>query len=67
MEIEDVLAATRQGDIGWLARFLRRTPALADCADREGKPLVQHATDTGNAEIRRLFRRGIIHLARRKR
>jgi hypothetical protein len=55
MEIEDVLAAIRQGDIGWLARFLGRTPALATCADTSGKPLVQHARETGNEAIRQLF------------
>jgi hypothetical protein len=55
IEIEDALAAIRQNDAAWLGRFLRRTPALAECADAKGKPLVTHAAESGNAEIQRLF------------
>jgi hypothetical protein len=55
MEIEDALAAIEQGDVGWLGRFLRRTPALADCTDAAGKPLASHAREGGNPDIQRLF------------
>ena len=55
IEIEDVLAALRQGDLGWLRHFLARTPALAECTDAQGKTLLQHAMETGNADIQRLF------------
>jgi ankyrin repeat protein len=55
MEIEDALTAIRQNDVGWLGRFLRCTPALAECADSEGKPLATHAKETGNADIQKLF------------
>lgn len=43
MEIEDVILAIRQGDVGWVRRFLTRMPALARCRDGSDKPLLQHA------------------------
>lgn len=55
IEIEDVLLTIRQRDVERLGRFLTRTPALARCADAQGKALLQHAAETGNADIRRLF------------
>lgn len=56
MEIEDMILAIRQGDVGWVRRFLTRLPAFAGCRDRSGKPLLQHAEESGYPEIARLFR-----------
>ena len=64
IEIEDALAAIRQADPGWLRHFLARTPALAECKDAQGKPLLEHATETGNAAIRRLFEEARPHRTR---
>jgi len=56
MEIEDMMLAIRQGDVGWVRRFLTRLPAFARCRDRHGKPLLQHAEESGYPDIARLFR-----------
>lgn len=56
IEIEDMLLAIRQGDVEWVRRFLTRLPALAGCKDRSGMPLLQHAEESGNPDIARLFR-----------
>ena len=56
MEIEDMILAIRQGDVGWVRRFLTRLPAFASCRDRSGKPLLQLAEESGYPEIARLFR-----------
>jgi hypothetical protein len=55
IEIEDMLFAIRQGDVRWVQRFLTRLPALARCADGNGKPLSQHAQESENPEIAQLF------------
>jgi ankyrin repeat protein len=55
MEIEDVLFAIRENDLRWVHRFLTRLPALAHARDAEGKALSQHAAESGNNEISRLF------------
>jgi ankyrin repeat protein len=55
MEIEDVLHAIRQNDVRWVRRFRTRLPALANARDAQGKALSEHAADSGNAEIARLF------------
>jgi hypothetical protein len=57
IEIEDMVFAIRQGDIGWVRRFLARLPALARCKDTDGKPLIQHAGECGVPEIAALFER----------
>ncbi|HYK87620.1 MAG TPA: hypothetical protein VE398_02545 [Acidobacteriota bacterium] len=56
MEIEDVILAIRQGDVGWVRRFLTRMPALARCRDRAGKPILRHAEESRDPDIARLFR-----------
>ena len=56
IEIEDMLAAIRQGDVGWVRRFLTRLPALAACRDRSGKPLLEHGEESGSRDIAQLFR-----------
>jgi hypothetical protein len=55
MEIEDVLFAIRQQDVPWVRRFLSRLPTLARAQDAHGKPLAEHANESGNDEIVRLF------------
>jgi ankyrin repeat protein len=55
IEIEDVLFAIREHDVRWLRRFLTRLPALAKARDAQGKVLSEHAADSGNDEIVRLF------------
>jgi ankyrin repeat protein len=54
-EIEDALLSIRQRDVERLGRLLMRTPALAGCADAQGKALLQHAAETGDTDIHRLF------------
>ena len=56
MEIEDMSVAIRQGDVGWVRRFLTRWPGFAACRDGSGKPLLQLAEESGHPEIARLFR-----------
>jgi Ankyrin repeats (3 copies) len=58
IEIDDVLFAIRDNDVRWIQRFLTRLPALAQARDAEGKALAQHAVDSGNDEITRLFETG---------
>lgn len=55
MEIEDVLFALGANDVRWVRRFLGRLPALARAKDARGKALSQHAIESGNKEIARLF------------
>jgi ankyrin repeat protein len=55
IEIDDVLFAIRQKDAPWVRRFLTRLPTLAQARDAHGKPLSEHATESGNDEIARLF------------
>jgi hypothetical protein len=55
MEIEDVVFAIRENDVRWVRRFLTRLPTLAHAKDAQGKALSQHAAESGNVEIARLF------------
>jgi uncharacterized protein len=55
IEIDDLLFAIRENHIRWVRRFLTRLPALARSKDAHGKALAQHATESGNDEIARLF------------
>jgi hypothetical protein len=57
IEIEDMVFAIRQGDVGWVRRFLARLPALARCKDADGKPLIQYAGECGVPEIAEMFER----------
>jgi hypothetical protein len=56
IEIDDVLFAIRGKDVRWIQRFLTRLPALAQARDAQGKALAQHAIESGNGEIARLFK-----------
>jgi ankyrin repeat protein len=55
IEIEDVLFAIRENDVRWVRRFLTRLPSLAQARDLRGKALSQHAAESRNEEIARLF------------
>jgi hypothetical protein len=57
IEIEDMVFAIGQGDVGWVRRFLARLPALARCKDADGKPLIQYAGECGVSEISEMFER----------
>jgi hypothetical protein len=55
MEVEDLLLAIRQNDVRWARRFLTRLPALASARDAHGTALSEHASESGNEEMARLF------------
>ena len=55
IEIEDVMFAIRENDVRWVQRFLTRLPTLAQARDAQGKALSQHAAESGNHAIARLF------------
>lgn len=55
IELEDFAHALHQGDTQWVARFLRRFPALRNESDAHGVPFKQLAEQAGNPEIMRLF------------
>jgi hypothetical protein len=55
IEIDDVLFAIRQKEVPWVRRFLTRLPTLAQARDAQGKPLSEHAIESGHDEIARLF------------
>jgi ankyrin repeat protein len=55
IEIDDLLFAIREKDVRWVRRFVTRLPALARAKDSHGKALSQHAAESGNDEIGRVF------------
>jgi len=55
IELEDCAYAIRQGDVEWVARFLKRFPALRGARDPQGKPFKVLAHESGNVEIAKLF------------
>ncbi|HKO57373.1 MAG TPA: ankyrin repeat domain-containing protein [Thermoanaerobaculia bacterium] len=55
MEIEDAREAIGRGDEAWIERWLSRLPALRDAVDGDGTPLEEHAANSGNPAIVRLF------------
>ena len=60
IEIDDVVFAIHQKDVPWVRRFLTRLPALAQARDAHGKPLSEHAIESGNDEIARLFETALV-------
>lgn len=58
VEVEDTLFAIRERDARWVRRLLARWPALVKATDAQGKALSQHATESGDEEIARLFNCG---------
>jgi hypothetical protein len=55
IELDDFAYAIKQGDTRWIARFLERFPALRQASDLHGKPFQQHARESGEQEVAKLF------------
>jgi hypothetical protein len=55
IEIEDTLYAIRNRDVAWVERLVTRHPALVDASDVNGKPLAEHASESGVDSIAGLF------------
>jgi hypothetical protein len=51
-----MLFAIREGDVRWVRRLLARWPALAGATDARGKPLSEHASESGHEDVDHLFR-----------
>ena len=58
IELDDVAYAIQRGDVDWVARFLKRFPALRRASDREGRPFRKLADQSGNPQIVGLFESG---------
>jgi len=56
IELNDLAYAIALGDARWVARFLKRFPALRQASDTNGTPFQQLARESGNREIIALFR-----------
>lgn len=57
IELTDLAHAIERGDTHWVARFLRRFPALQEATTPDGTPFKQLALNSGNSEILNLFQR----------
>jgi len=55
IELRDFAWAIQKGDAEWVARFLKRFPALKNAGDSHGRPFRELAGESSNAEIRNLF------------
>jgi ankyrin repeat protein len=55
IELDDFAYAIRRGDVEWVARFLKRFPALRGARDPQGRPFQLLAQQSGNVEIAKLF------------
>jgi len=55
VEVEDALHAIRTRDVLWLRRLVSRHPVLRTAMDKHGKPLAEHARESGDLAIRALF------------
>ncbi|MGO4211239.1 ankyrin repeat domain-containing protein [Terriglobus sp. YAF25] len=56
IELDDLAFAIERGDAIWIARLLRRFPALRRANNSEGTPFSRLAEQTGDPQITRLFR-----------
>ena len=56
IELSDFAYAIEFGDARWVARFLKRFPALRQGRDINGKPFRELAEESGNREVMALFR-----------
>jgi ankyrin repeat protein len=56
IELSDFAYAIELGDVRWVARFLRRFPALRQATDINGKSFRELAEESGNREVMALFR-----------
>jgi ankyrin repeat protein len=55
IELNDLAYAIEKGDAEWVARFLKRFPALRFARDSKGNAFQALAERSGSAEIRSLF------------
>jgi ankyrin repeat protein len=55
IELSDFAYAIELGDACWVARFLKRFPALRQGRDINGKPFRELAEESGNREVMALF------------
>jgi hypothetical protein len=55
IEIEDALYAIQTRDAAWALRLITRHPALVTARDAQGKPLAEHARESGDPAIASLF------------
>jgi ankyrin repeat protein len=55
IELDDLAYAIRRSDVDWIARFLKRFPALRRASDTEGRSFKLLAQESGNMEIVKLF------------
>ncbi|HLY60718.1 MAG TPA: ankyrin repeat domain-containing protein [Terriglobia bacterium] len=55
IELGDFAYAIQQKDAKWVARFLKRFPALQNARDTTGTPFQTLARESGDPEIARLF------------
>jgi len=55
IELADFAYAIERGDVDWVARFLKRFPALREASDPEGRPFKLLAEQSRNPEIAKLF------------
>jgi ankyrin repeat protein len=55
IELDDLAYAIQIGDTHWVARFLKRFPALREASDTKGTPFRQLVRASGNREIAALF------------
>ena len=55
IELDDLAYAIQRGDVEWVARFVKRLPALRGANDPQGKPLKLLAQQSGSLEIAKLF------------
>jgi ankyrin repeat protein len=55
IELDDFAYALERGDVLWVARFLKRFPALREASDTRGRSFKRLAEQSGNPEIARLF------------
>ena len=58
IELNDLAYAIGCGDLRWVARFLRRYPALRVGSDIDGRPFRQLAEESATPEVIALFRNG---------
>ena len=55
IELSDFAYAIEKGDAEWVARFLKRFPALRHAKDTQGRAFKALADQAANEEIRRMF------------
>jgi ankyrin repeat protein len=55
IELDDLAYAIRRADVEWVARLLKRLPALREASDTQGRPFKLLAQKSGSPEIAKLF------------